>query len=95
MSHLEININQDEMDRCITQVAALKNEWISVPAGGVCIMVKSKGRSSDMMDRVIESVGGVAGAMDMLLEKTIQAFGSAKVKYEEVDSEIAASVKSK
>lgn len=95
MSHSKININQDEMDRCITQMVTLKSEWSSVPAGGVCIMVKSKGKSSEMMERCIESVGGVADAMAMLMEKTIQSFGSAKVKYEEVDSELANSVKSK
>lgn len=95
MSRTEININQTEMERCITQIKVLSAAWNFSLRDNVCILARSKGKSAEMLGRCVGTTDQITTAMNELLNKTVLSFGTAKDKYEEVDICMARSMDGK
>ena len=95
MSQTEININQAEMERCITQMRVLKAAWNFPANANVCIIARSKGKSAEMLDQCLGTTGQITTALNDLMDKTVLSFGVAKDKYEAVDICMARSMDGK
>lgn len=95
MSRTEININQEEMERCMSKLSAIREAWNVVSQSREYKMQGCKGRTTEMVERCVRATQQIHGTMDLLLEKTQSSFGVAKDKYEEIDQIAAKSMNAK